>query len=63
MGENQLVSSLPAYDTHRIMFNMRYVDTMYTEESYYGAITIGLMEQQMFLLYMLMEIQMDNGMV
>jgi len=38
MCENQMISSLPAYDTHRITFNMRYYDTMYTESNYLGVI-------------------------
>ena len=39
VGENQLISSLPGYDTHRWTFNMRGYDTMYTQSDYLGNIT------------------------
>ena len=38
-GQNKLISSLPAYDTHRLTFNMRGYDTMYTQAVYNGVIT------------------------
>ena len=38
-GQNKLISSLPAYDTHRLTFNMRGFDTMYTQAVYNGVIT------------------------
>ena len=38
-GQNELISTLPAYDTHRLTFNMRGYDTMYTQTVYNGVIT------------------------
>ena len=37
-GQNKLISSLPAYDTHRLTFHMRGFDTMYTQSVYNGVI-------------------------
>ena len=39
VGQNKLISSVPAYDTHRWTFKMRGFNTMYTQSHYNGVIT------------------------